>query len=452
MGKEIDEQNLAGLNDVQGSQGGQKTDDLSQLDTVAEESATDENDNASPSAEGPKEEPAKEEPQKPKIGGKGDDVRKRIAEKQRTDREKAKSESDGIVPSGAESLYFGGVATGEVVDEPADEGGDEGDKSKSGEMTAEERAAAEAKLDRNVSGDQDPMVTLKVNGMVVQKPLSEVQALAQQQMATPDKYEKLAQRQQLLDDQLKLLRQAKEDQPDAGKTEPGKEDTRQYTNAELDSVIEDMQFGNADEAKAAFEKYGENLIGQALTRIQEQSGNIEQRVREVLQDQEYQRENARAAESFAERHPNLSQTPSGQLAVVAESHAVLYESLKGVGYSSNDVQAFAQRNSLEIPQALQALYRHANQSGLDVPTRDEVLERAAERVYQHLGGQPNPSPENGNADIPKPASQNRLERKRAAANAQPRRSGVPGSPQGGAVSPDISRANAVRQRVATARR
>lgn len=431
--KDINEANLRGENDIKQIE----PDDARELDTPADDAFDADGEPREVKREAKKEE--KKEKKGPEVGSQFDDARSRAAEKLRKQREEAQAAEFGKVPKGHEDLYYGNLeGAGEEDQSDQSDDADEAQESEATYTEASDEEAAE-KLDEAVAGEQQTQkVKLKVNGKIIEVTPEERDALAQKQLATPDKYEKLAQRQALYEEQLKILQQARENQPQSAK-EPEVE----ATPDELDDIIDKIQVGDAAEAKEALNKYGEQLLARAYERV----GNVEERVQNAIRYREHQQAVNKVIDEFAQRHPKLNQEPAGQIAVTTEARRIIHQNLLENGISNDDIIRYGRENNLDAADAISAVYREASINGFPLMPQAEVLEKAAANIYATFG-QPQPQQPSVSEAENSNAMQERQERKRTVSQ-QPRRSALPPQKSTRPISPEESRARAVKAMAAS---
>lgn len=431
MPKDINEENLRGYNNVSISE-----DDTRDLETVADEGEQPDLLDRKPEPEEKKPEEKKEK-KGPEIGSQYDDARKRAAEKLKAMRAEEREADFTMVPKNQDQLYFGDRSD----DEPDDGGVPEDDGLEDRQDT---QRNIDDDIDAQVSGKQDAgKRRLKVNGEIREVTEDELVELAQKQLASPYKFEQLQNQSRFLQQQIAELQRARSENQTAGKTEQPAPEVPDATDEELDDIIDAIQVGDKKEAEAALKKFGDQVIERAVQRQAELTGNPAETVYRVLEDQRQREQVNNTIASFAEKHPQLNASPSGQIAVTTEARRIIHQNLLENGISNEDIANYARQYNLDAASAISTIYRNALTHGMRVKRHEDVLEEAAANIYKAFR-QPYRDEPSEEADQEQAIAQ-RQERKRAAANQQPRRSGVPLSVPRAQKTPEQSRAAAVKR-------
>ncbi len=228
------------------------------------------------------------------------------------------------------------------------------------------------------------------------------------------------------------------------------EDTKPATDAELDNLIEAIQFGSKEEAAKALSQHGDAIEKRVMQKV----GNLDQRVAEAADRREQmihaQANASKIIEDFVTDNADFKESEMRQVVLFDETVNVMAEKLVEIGLTPQRLAQYAKDYGLAPQAAVGKAYRElqANPKFASfLPAAKDVLSTAVTRVREGLGL---PAPVRQQAPAaPKPDNTQfvaeRIERKQAA-QPQPRRSSIlPGDIQKPVLSQDDKRRQAVQQ-------
>lgn len=229
------------------------------------------------------------------------------------------------------------------------------------------------------------------------------------------------------------------------------EDTKPATNAELDALIEAIQFGSKEEAAKALSQHGDAIEQRVMQKV----GNLDQRVAEAADRREQmlraQADASKIIEDFVTDNADFKDSEMRQVVLFDETVNVMAEKLVEIGLTPQRLAQYAKDYGLAPQAAVGKAYRElqANPKFASfLPPAKDVLSSAVTRVREGLG-LPAPVRQQVVTPAPKPDSSqfvaDRIERKQAA-QPQPRRASIfPGDSQPPVVSVEQRRQQAARE-------
>lgn len=197
----------------------------------------------------------------------------------------------------------------------------------------------------------------------------------------------------------------------------------------LRQVAEKIQVGDTDEGADALEELVEQAV-EAVTTRQANPEEIRKVTRAELERDRLRAENDAALKRFGDKFPELAEsTPKARRMASAAALTICDELVRDLvdtgAVTEEQIEPFRSDAG-----ALAGLHHVARANGLKVRSRDEVLDAVGDTLVQDFGlrrAQPNPqreeTPPPRREPQSDPALQERIERKRAAAQ-QPRTAGV----------------------------
>jgi len=201
-------------------------------------------------------------------------------------------------------------------------------------------------------------VTLKVDGRQIEKPLSEVVALAQMNEAAAAR---LAEAKRLVEEAKGLHRQ--EYQPEHHQPEPQHGSRRE----KLLAIAERIQVGDTEEGAEALAE----LIGDQV--------DVDKRVDERLAARQREREIAGAVKNFGEKYPTIVNNPLLATAGIQAAAGELYQDLVAVGLPKELLDPW--RGNTD---ALARLHHEARVRGHNVRSADALLEATGQRMSREF--------------------------------------------------------------------
>lgn len=380
----------------------------------------------------PKEEPKDDKPAEKKVS-KYQDKRADIYAKAKAKRDKADEETDieGLSDERERMVW------GDKVETRADR------EARRREERGEVEKAPQEAVDRPVEAPESRM-RLNVHGKEVELPQDEVIRLAQQAAAAGNILEnaKQARAEQL--QILEELRQAKANQSPAEQKASESAQTGSGENQpdvdELDEIIDRIQVGSPEDAKAALAKYGDMIVERAAERYGYSDQRVEETIRLHEENTRRQREMTETLSSFYKDHPSFEKSGSLQMALATEASEAMREKMHAIGVSDETIEQIKRSRGISNDIAAVAWsYRYLKGQGHDLPDNEAILRTSAERLRRSMG-----APETARRQEEPRVSEERLERKRNL-GPQPRRANAAPTAEVKERSREEARRSAVRQ-------
>ena len=230
----------------------------------------------------------------------------------------------------------------------------EGEDTEDGEEPEAEEPKAEEAKEPVKEPEDDPLVTLKVNGKTIELPRSEVVAMAQKNMAADDNFAEskrlVAEAKQLLE---KVSAREPGDSPHQGTdpiaVAPGQPETRQTKRDPemVRSVVESIQAGTPEEAEAELQRLLDSLTSQNESQSPDQVRQVAtEAARAVSLETQAQGDIDRALTANAERFPDIAAVTDPRIGrmIVDDTLQAVVGGLKSVGYSDADLQGHSYDN------------------------------------------------------------------------------------------------------------
>lgn len=383
--------------------------------------------------------PPEPEDKKIPVGSKYASKRDRLYQKHRENREPGEGEEEfAAVPSDREKVFFG-----ENVETRTDR--EARRREERGEDTTDQQPTDDGQ-DPPVEEPAQTRQRLKVHGREVELSDDEVKALAQKALAAEDI---LGEAKQLRTEQTRLLeelRNARADHSQDGKQPSAPQGdgdpATEPDDDELDAIIDDIQTGGREEAKAAFRKYGDSLEQRMLERI----GNLDERIAETTQTlnetNERQRQTRQTLEEFSKEYPEFSTSAPLQSALAHETAARMRQEMINIGVREETLDGIKQKYGFDETQAAAFAYRTLQQRGHELKDHGSLLRESADSLRSTFGAPAAQKP--APASEPAKGVDERIERKRTMAP-QPRRATTAPSSDTRERTREEARKEAVRQ-------
>ena len=387
----------------------------------------------------PAAEPVKEAKKEPLIGSPFERNKTAAVEAYRKSREPKEGEAEfQALPDSVEKTRFGAN-----VETRADR---EAKREEARNPTPVERAA-----DAPVETPQVVRRVLKVQGREIPVTEEERDALAQQAYAAGDIIARAKQFRAEQAEILETLRKqaaANHSQPPADGSRPQQttpEDTKPGDD-ELDEIIDRLQVGDRNEAKAALIKHGDIVA----RRLKDEIGDIDARIDDTIRTRE---ENGRVArqtrevwDGFVAAEPAFKENVALQTALATETIGQMKSELLNIGVREEVLERYQRENGLSEADVVGKAYRDLLNQGRTLPSHGDILKKSAKSIRQGLGlRDPAPTPQVVSYD---PAE--RVERKRVL-TPQPRRANVAAGSEADTTNREDRMREAVRQRKAYTR-
>lgn len=289
---------------------------------------------------------------------------------------------------------------------------------------------------------------LKVNGQEIELDDERVVALAQQALAADNVLEKAKAVKAAYESKLEALNSVKtaDHSGDGGKaTETQKASEATIPDdADLDDIIDRIQVGDKDQAKAALQKYGNLTIERAENRIMEKLGDIDSRIAETTritnENERRRHESAQVLADFTKDNPEFKEDVSLQQALFTETVQQMRKHLMDVGVRPETLDDLRKSHGFDDNKAVGFAYRALQDKGHVLPDHGTVLRSSAKSLREKFGVRDVEQPQTTEP----PSTEIRTERKQMMAP-QPRRANI--APTAEAKERDIqtARLEAVRQ-------
>jgi len=401
-------------------------------------------DSAEPAAERavatpPAAEVVKEEKKEPLIGSPFERNKNAAVEAYRRSREPKDGEAEfQALPDSVEKTRFGAN-----VETRADR---EAKRDEARNPTPVEQAA-----DAPVETPQVVRRVLKVQGREIPVTEEERDALAQQAYAAGDIIARAKQfraEQAEILDTLRKQAAANHSQPAAEGSRPQQptpEDTKPGDD-ELDEIIDRIQVGDRNEAKAALKRHGDLLI----RTVEEKIGDIDARIGDTIrtreENQQTERQTREVWDGFVAAEPAFKENATLQTALITETVSQMKSELLNLGVREEVLEGYQRQTGLSEADVIGKAYRDLRGQGHKLPSHGDILKLSAKSIRQGLGlRDPAPTPQVVSYD---PAE--RVERKRVL-TPQPRRATIASGSEADTTSREDRMREAVRQRKAFTR-
>jgi hypothetical protein len=263
---------------------------------------------------------------------------------------------------------------------------------------------------------------LRVNGQDVELTEDEVTALAQKAYVAGDVLEQAKGYRAQLQAKLEALqqaeaanqsdRQAQAPQPQQSTSEDTKPD-----DDELDDIIDRIQVGDTNEAKAALEKYGQRLEQRILDRFGDLDKRIADTTRTMSENEARQRQMQTVLSEFQAENSDIANDGALLQAVSYNAVQQMREQMHGLGVQDATIDNIRQQGGFDETQAVAYAYRALQERGYQLPDHGTILRTSAQRIREKFGMS---SPRGSN---PTPDISGREARKQAM-TPQPRRANV----------------------------
>jgi hypothetical protein len=168
------------------------------------------------------------------------------------------------------------------------------------------------------------------------------------------------------------------------------EDTKPATNDELDSIIEQIQFGDKGEAAKALRTYGDQLVERARENAAGTEDKVAHLVAQTLDNERVRGETQKALDSFMSENTDFASNPKRQGVLVDETLSVMEQNLLSYGVEKETLDKYAETNGLPPSVAVSTAYRRLRAEGHQLPDQSAVLKTAAANVRRDFG-MPEPS-------------------------------------------------------------
>lgn len=380
-------------------------------------------------------EPVKEEKKEPAIGSPFARNKTAAVEAYRKSREPKEGEAEfQALPEAVEKSRFGAN-----VETRADR------EAKREEARNPQPKAEDQPEQPVVETPQVVRRTLKVQGRDVELTQDEIDRLAQTAYAAGDILGRAKRERAEAAEILETVRkqtvanhsQPATDRPSPQQTTP--EDTKPGDD-ELDEIIDRIQVGDRNEAKAALKKHGD-LIER---RLEEKIGDLDTRIADTIRTREETNQTAQRTrevwDGFVSAEPAFKDNRTLQTALVAETTNQMKHELLNLGVREEILERYQQQSGLSEVDVVAKAYRDLLGQGHKLPSHGDILMQSAKSIRQGLGiRDPAPTPQVVTYD---PAE--RVERKRVL-TPQPRRANIPAGAEAEASREDKMR-EAVRAR------
>lgn len=355
--------------------------------------------------------PVEDKPKAPVRGSKFDDKRQAIYEKARLAREAQDDDTTAEEVSASRDRMFGkNVET--HADRVASRAEERGEVTPAPAPTQQQEQQTAAKR------------KLKVNGREVELDENQVEDYARRALAADDilgQAKALKREQQQILEELRSARtvQSADVETPATRTAPKPASTPDDT--ELDEIIDKIQVGDPQEAKAALEKYGTALEARILDRIGNLDETIASHVELVNENTRRREQTHETLRSFGENNPEFRNSPALQAALAQEAAQTMRSRMFEIGVEPETLDRLKAERGLNDIEVTAFAYRTLQQQGHQLPAHPDILKESAASLRRQFGmvtPQPQPQPQ------PAVDMREREERKRALAT-QPRRATVP---------------------------
>lgn len=380
-------------------------------------------------------EPVKEEKKEPSIGSPFERNKNAAVEAYRKSREPKEGEAEfQALPEAVEKSRFGANVETRA------------DREAKREEARNPQPKAEVQPEQPVV--ETPQVvrrTLKVQGRDVELTQDEIDRLAQTAYAAGDILGRAKRERAEAAEILETVRkqtvanhsQSADDRPSPQQTTP--EDTKPGDD-ELDEIIDRIQVGDRNEAKAALKKHGD-LIAR---RLEDKIGDLDARIADTIRTREETNQTAQRTrevwDGFVSAEPAFKDNRTLQTALVAETTNQMKRELLSLGVQEELLERYQQQSGLSEVDVVAKAYRDLLGQGHKLPSHGDILMQSAKSIRQGLGIRDTaPTPQVVTYD---PAE--RVERKRVL-TPQPRRANIPAGAEAEASREDKMR-EAVRAR------
>lgn len=360
-------------------------------------------------------EPVKEEKKEPAIGSPFERNKNAAVEAYRKSREPKEGEAEfQALPEAVEKSRFGANVETRA------------DREAKREETRNPQPKPEVQPDQPaVETPQVVRRTLKVQGRDIELSQDEIDRLAQTAYAAGDILGRAKRERAEAAEILETVRkqtaanhsQSADDRPSPQQTTP--EDTKPGDD-ELDEIIDRIQVGDRNEAKAALKKHGD-LIAR---RLEEKIGDLDARIADTIRTREESNQTAKQTrevwDGFVTAEPAFKDNRTLQTALVAETTSQMKHELLNLGVREELLERYQQQSGLSEVDVVAKAYRDLLGKGHNLPSHGDILRQSAKSIRQGLGiRDPAPTPQVVTYD---PAE--RVERKRVL-TPQPRRANIP---------------------------
>lgn len=380
----------------------------------------------------------KDEEQAPKPRNPRQEARERLHKKHKAISEGKDIEADKAVDrDDAETARI----FGDKVEKPEDRRNREQQEQETADKATQEAAQRDPDPATVAQAPETRKRVLKVHGQDREFTEEEVLDLARQAVAAGNILEGAkqarAEQQQILDE----LRAARAKQTPEQREESNQQQDQHGnpTDAELDEIIDQIQVGSPEEAKAALNKFGDNIV----QRVQERIGDIDQSVEQAMSAQRESQRRTQQLETimtdFESKYTEFKDSRPMQAALAQESEAQMYADLKAAGVEDATIQGIQRQHNQDAAWAITYAHRRLRESGVAPGIRDfkTILSTSADNIRKVYGA---PRTEEPSAQV----SEDRVERKRNL-SPQPSRATATPTAETKQVSQEEARKNAVRQ-------
>lgn len=279
---------------------------------------------------------------------------------------------------------------------------------------------------------------LKVNGREIELDTETVFEHARKSLASEDILAAAKNRREEATTLLEEVRQlrANPGQPAAATPEPKSEAKPALTpadDADLDEVVDRIQVGSPEEAKAALEKYGDRIERRLMAKIGNLDETIARTVDHITESRDRQEATRSTLAAFGADNEEFRNSASLQGALALEGAATMRTNMKAIGVEDGVLTGYMDRVRKDNPsfneiQLVGHAYRFLQGQGYELPSHRDVLDKSATAIRQQMGLPPKtPKPATPTHETPAPAKNlvppERLERKREM-TPQPRRASI----------------------------
>lgn len=320
---------------------------------------------------------APKEPETPKYDQKAPNKRQAIADKLKADRDAIDRNPQRVaITDEAERLQVGpNVKT--RMDRLHD---------------AEDKPEVKAPAQVQTAADIPPVVKrqIKVNGQIIEVDEDQLVGLAQRAAASDSILEeaklKNAQANQRLAEIERLQADHSRTRPTEAEPQQSQaEDTKPATDDELDTIIEQIQFGDKSDAAKALRTYGDQLVSRARELANNSDERVTQLVAQTLDNERVRGETQRALDSFMSENTDFASSEKRQGVLVDETLSVMEANLNAYNVTKEMIDKYAEANGLPHSVAVSAAYRRLRTDGHPLPDQSAVLKTAASNVRREFG-------------------------------------------------------------------
>jgi len=226
------------------------------------------------------------------------------------------------------------------------------------------------------------------------------------------------------------------DEPEPSRAaDPAPTSATKLTGVDFAKVIDSIQVGTQEEAAAALQKFGEDLIERAQATAREQiESNLPSQVRNINDVEQRTARTRTTLEAIADANPELKTDEVLQSAFAGATAAEMRKHIIAAGVKPEKLNEWIQQSNMGQAEAVGVIYRKLGQER-DLPSHADVAAAAHRTLVDRQMLKPLPTGQQQQQQERRPAPDNtnrydpqqRLERKREIAP-QPRRSGALPSP------------------------